>query len=525
MADFLFECATNKYEQVKVYIELNNIKLVTNKFEDLSKEELLSELNRNHNLNTIHYMTPEGNALHFALCSKNVDFDLVKFLIENNVSMTYKNYDQSSPMSLYCENYNINLDNKIFDIFIDNEYNLDEDDFMLLLSNRKCTIDILDHLTKIKNQKISDHCLFAICFNTENYDVLEYVFNETVLKTTINPGYDLPHFIIMHHPDHRAEKLISIFLNHGYDPNSIDYTGLTILDLVLYLGRFSDETIINLMKKYDFKYNTTENWPTLLYACHGNKYLIAKYLIEVENLNINIKNSHDNTCLMFACMNNNFNLIQLLIKNGADVNVVDNDGDNALNYLCGCDNPNDVNYWYVKYMLDHGADYNIVSLHNETPIMYLCGDHKKRDKIKINVQVLKLLIDKGVKTNLINDEDKHYLDYLFENEDNCDLITELINEKYVNINDKDFIKMCYIKEHSDLIKRIENNMNVELHKSTEDKCLICYGDYVSGDYIIHCETKHCFHKECLLIWLQTSNKAKCPLCNKIIYPSDVFINE
>lgn len=85
------------------------------------------------------------------------------------------------------------------------------------------------------------------------------------------------------------------------------------------------------------------------------KYDIVKLLIE-NNANVNHKASSDGyTPLIIATKSfNNDKIVDLLIKNGADVNAADNKGKTVLAYACS-HNADETSYAIIKNLLEHGA--------------------------------------------------------------------------------------------------------------------------------------------------------------------------
>lgn len=66
------------------------------------------------------------------------------------------------------------------------------------------------------------------------------------------------------------------------------------------------------------------------------------------------------------------------------------------------------------------------------------------------------------------------------------------------------------KEVIELLER--QKWNVEYKSSTED-CVICMKSFEPGEVLVvlPCDRRHCFHNDCILMWLEQVNK--CPMCN------------
>ena len=471
-------------------------------------------------LNPFDFYDNYGNALSYALSAIDIHFDLIQYLINNGVDPNHKNYLGRTPMYYYCGTSNLNL--SVFEFLFSYGFYLENSEIVKLLENSSLTVEILEFLKQ--NQIVLPIYSLIIYYKYgENSDIIKYILNECGINIIIN-NYDILHFLIMYEKvnKNKLANVVNIFLENNYDINKRDITKMNIVELALYYKSLDENYIISLINKYNVDMSSNVYMPILLAACHGSYTQIATFLIN-KGFDVNIKNHHNNTCLMFACLNNNFTLIQLLLNKGVNINDVDNDGDNAFSYICGCDNSNDVNIWYVKYMIDKGINIHNISKSNDNALVYLCGHHKRNKKININVSALKLLLKLGVKQDLVNTQGYTFFDYLIENETNNNLIINLIDEKLVDINNKELSRVCYKNNYVDIIAKIENELILNKHEPHSQTCIICYDTFVNNDKIIYCSNNHEFHKECMIHWLQSSKDNKCSLCRDNIYPSDCFI--
>ena len=71
----------------------------------------------------------------------------------------------------------------------------------------------------------------------------------------------------------------------------------------------------------------------------------------------------------------------------------------------------------------------------------------------------------------------------------------------------------YKKRVKELLEKYPEKIIDEIDNNNK-RCIICLYDFVINDVAIYLPCFHCFHKECISIWLE--KKAECPLCkNKI----------
>lgn len=109
----------------------------------------------------------------------------------------------------------------------------------------------------------------------------------------------------------------------------------------------------------------------------NNKYNleIIKKIIEEGKIDINEKNSKGWTALQLACINLYFSstkTVKLLLKNGADINNQDNDGNTILHLMCNIKFYNKDVFHDIHFLIKYGANINIQNNFGKTPLHYLC---------------------------------------------------------------------------------------------------------------------------------------------------------
>jgi len=103
-----------------------------------------------------------------------------------------------------------------------------------------------------------------------------------------------------------------------------------------------------------------------------------KKIILDNKINLNKKTKEQQTVLMYS-FNLGEDFINFLIMNGADVNMNDDDGYQALHYYLR----NKAPYEEIKMLLDHGASIHGKTIWGETPIMFAAAHHDIRCFITI----------------------------------------------------------------------------------------------------------------------------------------------
>lgn len=140
------------------------------------------------------------------------------------------------------------------------------------------------------------------------------------------------------------------------------------------------------------------HWSLLHFACYYNRKDIVKYLIDyidvnlltlggstplmltrdIDIINILINNgadvnvNHHATALFYAVASDNYEISKLLLSNGADPNLADNDGNTPLHTVLDVDmltvNVDMINFDMVELLLRYDADINLANNKGIKPI-------------------------------------------------------------------------------------------------------------------------------------------------------------
>ena len=116
---------------------------------------------------------------------------------------------------------------------------------------------------------------------------------------------------------------------------------------------------------------------------HGDIESLESYLNSPE-VDLTVKDSIGETPLHVAVENNNYQIVQLLLEHGADVNILDDYNDTPLHLASA----KDLNISIVQLLLEHGADVEIRENRNGDTPLHLASYNG-------NYQIVQLLLEHG----------------------------------------------------------------------------------------------------------------------------------
>ena len=240
--------------------------------------------------------------------------------------------------------------------------------------------------------------------------------------------------------------IVKLLLENNAKIDEINDEGRTAFIIACYNGYHE---IASLLLKYitDPKYVVNKknyDGDTLLHiACEKDNFELAKVLIEYAD--ILIKNNSKITPLIYACNNNNVELVELLLNHGSNVEVKSTYGHVISNNSFG-----------LSVIKKTTRYYNNVSLKKVSLLVY--ASYEGYDKI------VKLLLDHGANINSMDNSGKTSLSLACEkNHEKC---VELLLEYNSNVNtcDNEDKTPLYLAAKNENIKV----MDLLLHKHPKD---------------------------------------------------------
>ncbi|WP_168464685.1 ankyrin repeat domain-containing protein [Wolbachia endosymbiont of Ctenocephalides felis wCfeT] len=135
------------------------------------------------------------------------------------------------------------------------------------------------------------------------------------------------------------------------------------------------------------KAGVSEETPLCLATQVGDLQIIE--LLIKEKADIDATNGYGSTSLHKAVLCENINIVRLLIENGADVNFQNKDGDTPLHNAA-----NKGNIGIAELLIENGANTNIKNAQGDTPL------HEATWLPRVDI--IKLLVAKGAKIDITN---------------------------------------------------------------------------------------------------------------------------
>lgn len=281
----------------------------------------------------------------------------------------------------------------------------------LSLALHGCNTELILLLLKY-NPHISYDSMFLI---NAAYDNIDTKVIKILLKhCNINKCDSYNSTALMRAIERHNIVTMQLLLEHNADVNIVDSDNNTALKLAI--GNLNDKGVEMLLNNKNINVGKYE----LFQAVKKRKICIIKLLLRpVHNLDINMQDVYGNTVLLYAVKDYCIETIKTLLDYRPDVNICNNDGDNALMLA--------KNTRVLQLLLRpyHNANLSIKDSHDNSILMCLLKKYGYTESIK----AAKLLIysKPNLDINAMNDSNETALTLTVKNNSYIEIVKMLLN--------------------------------------------------------------------------------------------------
>ncbi|XP_067668165.1 putative ankyrin repeat protein RF_0381 [Haliotis asinina] len=174
--------------------------------------------------------------------------------------------------------------------------------------------------------------------------------------------------------------------------NDIDKPGKDGMTPVMWAARRGHKEILDLLVKKgaDLQLVDVVRDNILHWACRGGNISMVKHIMSVSAVDINTKGRDGRTPLMYAALNGQNKIFQLLVSKGGLPSQVENDGNSILQLACWGGNVE-----IDDYILSHKVDINGRGQSGRTPLTAAA--------YRGHLKILDLLVNKGADPTCFDD--------------------------------------------------------------------------------------------------------------------------
>jgi len=324
----------------------------------------------------------ENDDLFLFLFRKNqLDMENLKFLLKHNISVP----------SPYFINTLIEAGNNSITEVILKHYNFDIVSILNLLNFYKYNVPLtIPQIRKTIERIEFNESMYDTAISKDNYEVLE-LLSKFDLRDEYKRSNDLFKILDSENNLYKKESIIDAIKNKriklSLDKHFIDNLSTIEQKRNIIMDMIKEDKVIELdnfikENKFSLSYFNNQSMDILMFALnHKASYEMIKLIIRYnpyENLNYTVEFS--DTPLLSALSDNRFDVADLLIQHGSDINYVVS-FERIIYYLYF----RKVNPQLLKYLLKHGAELS----YNTFDVMQKLIESSQNDLIEI---IFKFLI-------------------------------------------------------------------------------------------------------------------------------------
>lgn len=355
--------------------------------------------------------------LMLACINPNVSLSTINLLIKMGADINGKTNHNETILMLICKSNNPNP--KIVHLLLDHGIDIDAMDnhkrtaltIASINANNTGNLGImellLDHGADINHFDIYNHTslMYASKYvnKSSHIDAVKLLIKKGAnINAYKNIGMTALKVSVRYTNTTSNLKVIKLLVKNGADVNILaNNCNYSILMRILKNYNTSNfDTFIYLIKKgANIHYCNINGWNILMFACRYinlDSMKIIKLLLK-KGIDINTQSKLGATCLSLAFEHGNLNIINYLLKKGADPRFIIINKKNALMLLCEnfCGEKYDELKKIINILLDSGININAQDNAGNTPLMILAKNNS-------DIELLKLLLDYGSNMFIVN---------------------------------------------------------------------------------------------------------------------------
>ena len=402
----------------------------------------------------------KNNLLHYASYHTN-NKKILQCLISLHININQRNLMKYTPLHIACEKGNLNY----IEIFIKHGASISltankasnlMDLSLIALSVMSNSINSLKVIQYLENkganlyQKASNNVniLHLYCKYSKQIDVLNYILSHNIDFNEKTAKDKTALLIACKYGD---IETIQILLNNGLDVNSTDNLNRT--PLIISCER-NDATIVKMLLEYKPNINVMSlsketnlfDKSALHIACENGCYEIVKLLID-NGAAVDLLNSKSETPLHFAAKSFNSEIVQILLEHHVSINAITRDLKTPLHYACEIfpfEGDLDQNLNFYKILIDNGANLLLRDFKGNSPLIYLVD--RNTEVIFKKQEIISYFINKGSDINSANNKNKTLLYYLIKRNDLMSakyLLSQSANPNIMPIKNNTFLTSLF----------------------------------------------------------------------------------
>ncbi|MDA3838253.1 MAG: ankyrin repeat domain-containing protein [Candidatus Delongbacteria bacterium] len=240
---------------------------------------------------------------------------------------------------------------------------------------------------------VGDFTPIYIAAQQKNYDIVKCLIKNGVdINNKITNKKLSILMIVVKNGDLDMTKYL---ISEGADVNQYDKNCWTPVSYASYYNK--NEILDFLLLQNGRKEDIKKKWPEIVRAAYnGNIKQINNFIS--ASIDVNTMNYLGRSALHYASERGNIELVEILINNGADVNLKDKNGVTPLMEA------SEKNVELVKSLLNAGADVNLYSNYRKNALIYAVE--------KDRGDIVKFLLGNGADTSIMTKSGRNAFDYV-----------------------------------------------------------------------------------------------------------------